>query len=112
MRSTTQSLRIVVTGLIGQHPKLAGVAWDYVQYPAALRRMGHDVYYVEDSGEWPYNLDGGASGNDWVARDPAANVRHLARIMERFGLGERWAYRFPIAPRWFGMDDARRCDVI
>jgi hypothetical protein len=107
-----RSLRIVVTGLIAQHPSLGGVAWDYVQYPAALRRMGHDVYYIEDTGEWPYTLDGGASGHDWIARDPAANVAHLAAVMERFGLGDRWAYRFPIEPRWYGMSDERRNEIL
>ena len=44
------SLRIIVTGLIAQHPALGGVAWDYVQYAAGLRALGHDVYYFEDSG--------------------------------------------------------------
>ncbi len=109
---TSQSLRIVVTGLIAQHPWLGGVAWDYVQYPLGLHRLGHDVYYFEDSGEWPYTLNGGASGQDWVAHDPSANVNHLSTVMARFGLGERWAYRFPIKPRWFGMSGAKRRDVL
>ena len=56
----TPSLRIIVTGLIAQHPTLGGVAWDYLQYPLGLLRLGHDVYYFEDSGEWPYNLVGGS----------------------------------------------------
>ena len=72
--STTQRLRIVVTGLIAQHPSLGGVAWDYAQYAAGLHRLGHDVYYLEDSGEWPYTLDGGPSGNDWIAHDCTPNV--------------------------------------
>ena len=80
------SLRIIVTGLIAQHPTLGGVTWDYLQYVLGLTELGHDVYYFEDSGEWPYNLDGGPSGNDWVARDPLATVRPLAKIFERFGL--------------------------
>ncbi len=109
---STQSLRIVVTGLIAQHPALGGVAWDYLQYPAGLLRLGHDVYYFEDSGEWPYTLDGGASGQDWVAHDPTANVRHLSRVMERFGLGDRWAYRFPINSRWYGISDGKRAEVL
>ena len=41
-------LRIIVTGLIGQHPALGGVAWDYLQYPLGLSLLGHDVYYFED----------------------------------------------------------------
>src|SRR6266404_1690843 len=106
------SLRIIVTGLIAQHPTLGGVTWDYLQYPLGLARLGHDVYYIEDSGEWPYNLDGGASGDDWVARDCTPNVEFLASVMSRFGLADRWAYRFPIESRWFGLSDARRKAVI
>jgi hypothetical protein len=109
---STQSLRIVVTGLIAQHPSLGGVAWDYVQYPLGLHRLGHDVYYIEDSGEWPYTTDGGASGQDWIAYDCSPNVAHLKEVMERFGLSERWAYRFPIKPRWFGMPHAKRREVL
>ena len=101
-------LRIVVTGLIAQHPRLGGVAWDYVQYPAGLARLGHDVTYIEDSGEWPYNFDGGASGNDYVARDPQPTLAHLAKTMARFGLADRWAYRFPLDGSWHGLADAKR----
>src|SRR5215470_5350520 len=105
-------LRIVVTGLIAQHPRLGGVTWDYLQYPVGLARLGHDVYYFEDSGEWPYTPDGGASGGDWVAYDCAPNVGHLGAVMERFGLAERWAYRFPMTQRWFGLPARQRRAVI
>jgi len=106
------SLRIVVTGLIAQHPRLGGVTWDYLQYPLGLSRLGHDVYYLEDSGEWPYALDEPDPGDGWAAQDCAANVGHLASVMERFGLGDRWAYRFPTAPRWFGMAHRKRREVL
>src|SRR5207247_7944376 len=70
------------------------------------------VYYLEDSGEWPYNLDGGSSGTDWVARDHGPNVAHLSAVMERFGLADRWAYRFPLDGTWSGLDDRRRQEVV
>ena len=105
-------LRIIVTGLIAQHPTMGGVTWDYLQYMLGLHRLGHDVFYFEDSGEWPYNLDGGSTGNDWVARDPSANINHLASIMSRFGMEERWAYHFPIDDRWFGLTDSKRKEVL
>jgi len=109
---STSSLRIVVTGLIAQHPSLGGVAWDYVQYPAGLAKLGHDVYYLEDSGQWTYRLDGGETKESRIAFDPTANVRHLATVMERFGLRDRWMYRFPIRPRWYGLPHRRRSDVL
>ena len=105
-------LRIIVTGLVAQHPHMGGVAWDYVQYPLGLRLLGHDVYYFEDSGEWPYNLDGGPTGDDWAEKTPCRNLAHLSRIMERFGLGDRWAYRFPRENTWHGLTDAKRREVL
>jgi hypothetical protein len=99
-------LRIIVTGLIGQYP-LGGVAWDYVQYAVGLARLGHDVYYLEDTGQWPYNPEEGE-----VSEDPRLTVGHLQGVMSRFGLGERWSYRFPPEPRWFGMPDSRRRAVL
>ena len=105
-------LRIIVTGLIAQHPSLGGVTWDYLQYAVGLARLGHDVYYFEDSGEWPYSTDGGPSGNNWVATDPTSNVRYLAGLMQRFDLGKKWAYFFPTKRRWFGLSKRDRCEVI
>lgn len=105
-------LRIIVTGLIAQHPMLGGMTWHYLQYLIGLKKLGHDVYYFEDSGEWPYNFDGGPSGNDWIVRDPKNNLEHLSNVMSRFGLENKWAYRFPIEPRWYGLPDAERKMVI
>lgn len=91
---------------------MGGVAWDYGQYAEGLRLLGHDVYYVEDSGEWPYNTDGGPSGDDYVARDCDANIRHLADTMLRFRMQDRWSYRFPLTGAWYGMSDSKRTAVI
>jgi hypothetical protein len=98
-------LRIIVTGLIAQYP-LGGVTWDYFQYVLGLAQLGHDVYYVEDTGQWPYNpAEGGlGKGCDF-------NVEYLAGIMSRYGLAERWAYRFPWQSQWFGLSEAKRGEV-
>jgi hypothetical protein len=111
-RGLDSKLRVVVTGLIAQHHRLAGVSWDYLQYPVGLARAGHDVYYFEDSGEWPYNTDGGPTGDDWTARDCAPNVKHLADVLARFGLAEKWAYHFPLTSAWYGLSDASRREVL
>jgi hypothetical protein len=78
-----------------------------VQYVLGLARLGHDVYYLEDTGQWPYNpVEGG------LGKDCAFNVTYLADLMARFGLAGRWAYRFPWQSQWFGLSDAQRGDVI
>jgi hypothetical protein len=62
-------LRIIVTGMVGLYP-VGGVAWDYLQYVIGFARLGHDVYYHEDTWSWPYHpvekthtSDGGYSAN-------------------------------------------------
>jgi hypothetical protein len=105
-------LRIIVTGLIAQHPSLPGVAWDYVQYVAGLSRLGHDAFYIEDSGEWPYLLSKPEGQADWIAPDCTQNLRHLVGVMKRFGLADRWAYRFPRDGEWFGLSTARRSEIL
>jgi hypothetical protein len=99
-------LRVIVSGLIAQYP-LGGVAWDYVQYAAGLERLGHDVFYFEDTGQWPYNPREGG-----VSKGCEYNVRYLNEVMERFGLEDRWAYRFPWESRWFGLSEAKRTEVL
>lgn len=99
-------LRIIVTGLIAQYP-LGGVTWDYFQYVLGLARLGHDVYYLEDTGQWPYNpLEGG------LGKDCAFNVEYLAGLMSRFGLADKWAYRFPWQSQWFGLSEEDRIETI
>jgi len=105
------SARVIVTGFIGQHP-LGGVTWDYVQYVTGLARLGFDVYYFEDSGHWPYALEGGESGEDFGVSDCRANVDYLAKVMERFGLGQRWAFRCAMDGEWSGLSDLEREEVV
>ncbi|MFH1067692.1 MAG: glycosyltransferase family 1 protein [bacterium] len=80
-------MRIVATGLVGQYP-FGGVVWDYLQYLLGFRALGHDVYYLEDSGSWPYDPI-----NKTISADCSYNVRFLGQIMEEFGLGDKWIYR-------------------
>jgi hypothetical protein len=104
---SSSSLRIIVTGLIAEYP-LGGMTWHYLQYVLGLRRLGHDVYYIEHSGNWPYNpVDQAVVGYcDY-------NVDYLARVMARYGFADRWAYFFEVESRWFGgMSDQRRADVV
>lgn len=109
--SADSRLTIIVTGLIAQHPKIGGMAWHYAQYAAGLSKLGHDVYYFEDSGEWPYTDDGGPTGDEWIARDCCANLDHLNAVLSRWGLDDRWAYRFPLTGEWFGLGKLKRDSV-
>ncbi|MCO5190685.1 MAG: glycosyltransferase family 1 protein [Anaerolineae bacterium] len=106
MTLNSSKLRIIVSGLIAQYP-LGGVTWDYLQYVLGLAQQGHDVYYIEDTGQWPYNPEDRGTGKGYEY-----NVRYLSGIMQKFGLEERWAYCFPWETQWFGMSDRQRRKVV
>jgi hypothetical protein len=82
-------MRIVVTGLIATYP-VGGVAWDYLQYVHGLTRLGHDVTYLEDTGQWVYSARLQTFTDD--CRD---NLAHLAAALARPGAPARWAFRDP-----------------
>ena len=99
-------LRIVVTGQMAQYP-LGGVTWFYLHYVLGLARLGHEVWYFEDSGQWPYNptADGLVEGCEY-------NVDYLNEVLTRFDLEGRWAYRFPWESQWFGLEADERREVV
>ena len=103
-------LRIVVAGLIGQYP-LGGVSWDYFQYVLGLHRLGHDVYYLEDTGFWPYN----PSENGLSATGCDFNIQYIQTIFKAHDLEDRWMFKFSADTSddvWFGLSDAKRAEVI
>src|SRR5688500_14268928 len=55
--------RIVVSGYMVRHP-LAGNVATFFQYVLGLRRLGHEVLYVEEKG-WPYSFYDPATGH-WL----------------------------------------------
>jgi hypothetical protein len=77
---------VVVLGMMGRTP-FAGVAWQVLHYLEGFRRLGCDVYYVEDTGDWPYDPE-----QNTVTDDCSFTTRYLARWMTWCGLPERWAY--------------------
>src|SRR5947209_3118447 len=80
-------LRIVLTGGVGAMP-FAGVAWQVLQYLEGFRRLGHRVFYLEDTQRWPYDPVA-----DTVCDDAGPAIAYVAALMKRVGLQDAWAYR-------------------
>jgi hypothetical protein len=79
------------------------MAWMHMQIAAGLRRLGHDVYYMEVTSCWPYDPVRRVKVNDSNYAVP-----YLARVAESFGLGDRWAFRSSFSDKeWLGMERAR-----
>jgi hypothetical protein len=93
-------MKIVVTGLLAQYP-FGGVTWDYIQYLLGFRALGHEVWYLEDSGVWPYD-----PVDQTYTEDCSRNVAALAQIMADFDLADRWIYRNGANGQFYGLGDS------
>ena len=78
--------RIVVMGFMASMP-IAGVVWQHVHYIVGLLRLGHEVWYVEDSARLPYNPTTYEINNDY-----SYALETLARLAAQFGFVDRWAF--------------------
>src|SRR6266550_3603620 len=99
----SEKRRIVVLGYIIRMP-LGALVWHYLQFAMGLARMGHVVYYLEDScffedddASWFYDPVSRTMGTS------ATNGLQAAKeIFERVGLGERWALYQSRESEWVG----------
>ena len=73
-------------GFMGGIP-IAGVIWQHIHYIVGLQRLGHDVYYIEDSARIPYNPQTFDTNEDFTY---AAQI--LGQLANEFGFEHRWAF--------------------
>jgi hypothetical protein len=78
---------IVLAGSLAQRPFIGGHTWVFLQYLLGFRRLGWDVLFVD-------RLEPGmcvGKGGEPSSFADSANLRYLAEVMERFGLGDDWS---------------------
>jgi hypothetical protein len=102
-----QRQRIVVLGFMGSMP-IAGVIWQHLHYVIGLQRLGHEVFYVEDSGRSPYD-----AATLMVTDDESYAVNTLSALASRFGFEGRWAFcaRWADPVRCHGMTFAEMAEL-
>jgi hypothetical protein len=91
-------LRVIVMGSLIREPT-GGNAWANLSYAHGLAELGHDVYYIEDSDDYPACYD---PKNSAATTDPTYGLRFAADALPRLGLGDRWAYYDAHANEWKG----------
>ena len=98
--------KIIVLGFMGGMP-IAGVIWQHIHYIVGLQRLGHEVTYVEDTLNYPYDP---VAFN--VSDDYSYAAQTLGRLAKEHGFEGRWAYcaRYKENPEIAGMslEDLRR----
>jgi hypothetical protein len=103
---TTKKPLLIVLGIMGASP-FAGIAWQVLHYLEGFRRLGYEVYYVEDSGIWPYDPE-----QETVTGDCRYTVNYIAKLMQWWGHPDRWAYcaRY-IDERLFGLSESQVSNI-
>ena len=94
-------MQIIVTGLIATYP-LGGLSWDYLQYIQGLHLLGHDVFYLEDTGNWVYNPE-----LSTFTEDCSYNLRYLDAVLTLAAgpaTRARWSFRSPRG-EYFGLTE-------
>jgi len=93
-------MRIAVAGIMGRHP-YGGVQWCSLMYLEGLRRLGHDVWYLEDTGECNFDPEANT-----LATDPRYALRTIADALAAAGLANQWCY-IDYTGRHHGMTEAQ-----
>jgi hypothetical protein len=78
--------RLVVMGFMGSIP-ISGVIWQHLHYIIALQRLGHDVYYIEDSTRHPYHPEKRECIPEF---DYTSDL--FARLAARFEFADQWSF--------------------
>src|ERR1700674_5021192 len=103
----TRPCTIVVLGTMATDP-YAGMAWMHMQIAAGLRRLGHNVYYMEVTSNWPFD-----PARKRRVDDSNYALPYVARVAESFGLRDRWAYRRSyLDSEWFGLSRRAAEDLL
>jgi hypothetical protein len=79
-------VKILVAGIIARYP-FGGVTWCSVMYLVGLRALGHEVFYIEDTGEYIYDPEQNTRSDD-----PGYGTRYIASALSAFDLGDRWSF--------------------
>jgi len=97
-KSPSNRLRIIVLGYVVRGP-LGGMVWSNMHFLMGLTQLGHDVYFIEDSDDYPACYDPSRNITDI---DPSYGIRFADNMFSRIGMAARWAYFDAHTDRWLG----------
>lgn len=91
--------RILVFGLAFWYP-LAGVTYQFLHYLIGLRRLGWDVFYVEDSSRQIYDVATEDFTYDWAS---TGNIERIGKMLDAHGFAGKWVAHCHIDDQFWGM---------
>ena len=93
---------VLLGGSVAQRPGSGGHTWVFLQYLLGLRELGVDPVLVD----WLEPEMCRTRAGEPSAVETSWNVAYLAEVMDRFGLGDRWAVLHDGGRSVLGMDAA------
>jgi hypothetical protein len=99
---------IVVGGYIVGFP-FGGMTWHHLNYLAGLHELGHEVWFIEDSGSYslPYNP------TTWTSEvDSTYGRAYLERALDAAGLPKRYCYYSEFENRHYGLSEQELHDLL
>jgi hypothetical protein len=103
-----KKLTIIVGGYIVAYP-LGGMTWHHLNYLLGLHELGHDVWFLEDSGSYsyPYNPV------TWeCSADSTYGRAYLQRTFAQYGLPPRWCYYSEFEDKHYGLSKSELDDLM
>ncbi|MFD2093548.1 glycosyltransferase [Blastococcus deserti] len=101
-------MNIVVTGWVAPFPTPA-YFWHSMGFLLGFRDLGHEVWFLEDSGDHPWGWD---IANDRPDPECRTGADVLDRQLRALGLGDRWTFRHIPSGRHHGMGADQVADVL
>lgn len=78
--------KVVVMGFMAGIP-VAGVIWQHIHYIVGLQRLGHEVFYIEDSARHPYDPEALSFTTEF-----GYAARLLDGLARKFGFERHWSF--------------------
>jgi hypothetical protein len=101
-------LTIVVGGYIVAYP-LGGMTWHHLNYLLGLQELGHEVWFLEDSGSYsyPYNpITWQSSADSTYGRE------YLERTFAQYGFPKRYCYYSEFEDAHYGLSKSGLNDLL
>ena len=101
-------MKIVVGGYIVSFP-LGGMTWHHLNYLLGLQDLGHELFFLEDGGQWilPYDPTTNETGVD-----SSVGRAYLEKTFRDFGLPIRWCYHLEQEGQSFGSTERELNDAL
>lgn len=101
-------MKIVVGGYIVSFP-LGGMTWHHLNYLLGLHDLGHEVFFLEDGGQWilPYDPATQSTGPD-----STFGRGYLEKTFRDFHLPIRWCYHLERVGQYFGSTQRELNDAL